>query len=341
MQTFTHEFEEVVTDPNIGPGENAGFSIAGPAGCEDEAADRCCGQKSDVIGWYNIEKFWAPQESACIAPASWEDGYVYHNTARIPATGQTRHLASGWWGSAFQDGNSPYHVWVAPASGNWQDTGTFPGGTRIAQLAVSADSVVALTGDLSAVYRYDPVAGSWSQILGANAQQIYAGRAGIYAVNNSNNHFYRWTGQMNWSHVGSPGNQFVVADDGVYAITPTHGQIYFLADGASSWTLVSAGVQASELYAGPVRGFAMRELSAHDLYWYDTGGLVHIGTSGYTFAVTGDPQAEVFTINPNRTAVYQLSNHPWISGAGWINLDNGKSALIGGGSPYLFSLWTP
>lgn len=180
------------------------------------------------------------------------------------------------------------------------DTGTRrwePIGEATGRFAVSGKHLYQLTPHGIGKWSGD----TWTKI-GGPANNIYAGRAGLFATQPGTGDLYRYDGKPDrWTRIGGPGAHFAVGKDHVYGITPDHTAVYEWPGNGTEWTRI--GGPARHLYAGGAGLFATnRDTGNIHQYNGTPDNWTEIGGPGATFTVS---DTQLYGLSPDLTTTYR------------------------------------
>lgn len=183
-------------------------------------------------------------------------------------------------------------------------------------------SLYELSTAKDAVYAWSNQGSTWTQIGGA-ATSIYAGDAGLFAVNPGNNDLYQYSGTPNqWTQVGGPGSTWVQSNGHLYGLTTAKDGVYEWSGSGTTWTQI--GGPATAIYAGDAGLF---EINSADNSVYQYSGTPNqwskISGPAAAVAVTS---SSVYELSTDKSAVLQ-----WDGGTTWTQIGNGAAALYSGG----------
>lgn len=196
---------------------------------------------------------------------------------------------------------------------------------HVASLVSAGQEMYAMARNGAGVYkatRQD----SWERIKD-DVQQIYGGRAGLFAVLPGKGDIARYTegmrpGQGKWETVGGPGAEFAVTNDTLYGLSLDRTSLHQWTE-KTGWVTVKLPVEGriERIYGGGAGLFAVlpggKEIARYaDSTWQTVGG------AGLEFAVTS-------------TALYRLSADQsvaeWTPENGWQNIADKMQHIYGGG----------
>ncbi|MER7043071.1 DNA/RNA non-specific endonuclease [Streptomyces microflavus] len=191
------------------------------------------------------------------------------------------------------------------------DTGTRswePIGEATGRFAVSGKHLYQLTPHGIGKWSGD----TWTKI-GGPANNIYAGRAGLFATQPGTGDLYRYDGKPGrWTRIGGPGAHFAVGKDHVYGITPDHTAVYEWPGNGTEWTRI--GGPARHLYAGGAGLFATnRDTGNIHQYNGTPDNWTEIGGPGATFTVS---DTQLYGLSPDLTTTYRWNG----TGTDWTRL---------------------
>ncbi|MEV7317341.1 tectonin domain-containing protein [Streptomyces microflavus] len=191
------------------------------------------------------------------------------------------------------------------------DTGTRrwePIGEATGRFAVSGKHLYQLTQHGIGKWSGD----TWTKI-GGPANNIYAGRAGLFATQPGTGDLYRYDGKPDrWTRIGGPGAHFAVGKDHVYGITPDHTAVYEWPGNGTEWTRI--GGPARHLYAGGAGLFATnRDTGNIHQYNGTPDNWTEIGGPGATFTVS---DTQLYGLSPDLTTTYRWNG----TGTDWTRL---------------------
>ncbi|MFD8670881.1 DNA/RNA non-specific endonuclease [Streptomyces microflavus] len=191
------------------------------------------------------------------------------------------------------------------------DTGTRswePIGEATGRFAVSGKHLYQLTPHGIGKWSGD----TWTKI-GGPANNIYAGRAGLFATQPGTGDLYRYDGKPDrWTRIGGPGAHFAVGKDHVYGITPDHTAVYEWPGNGTEWTRI--GGPARHLYAGGAGLFATnRDTGNIHQYNGTPDNWTEIGGPGATFTVS---DTQLYGLSPDLTTTYRWNG----TGTDWTRL---------------------
>jgi hypothetical protein len=165
--------------------------------------------------------------------------------------------------------------------------------------------------------------------IGGPATEVYAGGAGLFAVNPRTRDIYKYnggTGQGNWSRVGGPGRTFAVTGDHLYGLAPDGSGVYEWTRRGDVWKRI--GDAATNIYAGGAGLFATNPRSG-DIYKYNGGtgpkSWSRVGGPGRTFAVSGN---RLYGLAPDGSGVWEWTGR----GDQWKRIGGPAANIYAGGA---------
>ncbi|MGO4748627.1 hypothetical protein AB4212_08350 [Streptomyces sp. 2MCAF27] len=192
----------------------------------------------------------------------------------------------------------------------------------------SKNRLYAISRDGSGVHAWNTDTEDGGQI-GGPAAEVYAGGAGLFAVNPGTRDIYKYNGgtaQGNWSRVGGPGRTFAVTGDHLYGLSPDGGGIYEWTHHGDEWKRI--GDAATNIYAGGAGLFATNPQSG-DLFKYNGGtgpkSWSRVGGPGRTFAVSGD---HLYGLSSDGSGVWEWTGH----GDQWKRIGDAATNIYAGGA---------
>jgi hypothetical protein len=336
-----HELVEMMTHPNTHK-PNGVFATNPTIGTGHyEIEDACCdtqiGAPKPEGNHTSLGLYWSPGTGRCIAPYAWGDiaqlnspsdwSWSFHKPVQL--------ATAGTWGLAVQDAAAPFHVWVRPFGGAWQDTG-LPGGagTGVAQLAITNEAVYAIRHDLAAVFRW--VSGQWVNI-GGNPSNIFAGDFGaLFGTDPVFNALWTWTPSGGWRSIG-PGAATSYAVSTQYIFRLNWDGLTWVTDplsainGSTNWTLTTAPA-AYAMYGG-APGVGLFETNGGNAYFVSSPtGTFPLGATGDVLAVADNGfNGNLYRLAAQRGGVFQV-NSMFQSNPGWSSAwPHSTANLVTGG----------
>ncbi|MER7956929.1 hypothetical protein [Streptomyces sp. NPDC096030] len=164
----------------------------------------------------------------------------------------------------------------------------------------------------------------WTAV-GGIAGRVYAGPAGVFATNPHTGDIYTRNQTGAWRWIGSPGAQFLVHGDSLYALTPRKDAVMRWTGEGSRWENI--GGPASALYAGGAGLFAVFPGQNNDLYRYGGPGRgwTRAGGPGSEFAIGPD---YIAGLAPDRSQIWMADSH----GSGWHKISGPAGRVHAGGA---------
>ncbi|MFF9982370.1 hypothetical protein [Streptomyces erythrochromogenes] len=186
----------------------------------------------------------------------------------------------------------------------------------------------ALSTDGSTLLRWSGSGDTWAAI-GTGVGAPYAGKPGVFALDEKTGHISRYNGTPNsWTRIGTA-SEIAIGGSSLYALTPARDKVLRWNGQAGSWTTI--GGPAGHIYAGGAGLFATEPAYGH-LIGYDSNKKTwtRVGNPGAHFVV--GPR-HLYGLNPARDLVWQWSG----SGDKW-DVIGGPARAIHGGELGLFAV---
>lgn len=310
-------------------------------------ADLCVEAGESVqLGDVALRPYWSRADNACVVPEGWSGLYQYNDSgtswtqiSNMPL----RQIYAGGFGLVATD-TSDNLFWYSGTPMQWTKIGN-PG----AMFAVGVHSVLGLTPDASAVWRYD---GSppFQQIAFSPATAVYAGGVELATDFTGSPWIYDGT-PGDWLNLGGPGDQFVVGDGWVAGLNVARQDV-LLNPGlvGAGWT--STHHAAAELYAGGDGALAVRDLSASGsvsamtAFFSDIGGEFGftlspwdngIGGAGNMVALYGSSAAPLAILPASRNEVLHDIVPIGTGFPSWPVIGPTPAGRLVGGGPHLYA----
>ncbi|MFF9908992.1 hypothetical protein [Streptomyces sp. NPDC013457] len=186
-----------------------------------------------------------------------------------------------------------------------------------------AGTLYTVTSDRKEVLQW--TAGKGWTAVGGIAGRVYAGPAGVFATNPHTGDIYARNQAGAWRWIGSPGAQFLVHGNSLYALTPRKDAVMRWTGEGSRWENI--GGPASALYAGGAGLFAVFPGQNNDLYRYGGPGRgwTRAGGPGSEFAIGPD---YIAGLAPDRSQIWMADSH----GSGWHKISGPAGSVHAGGA---------
>jgi hypothetical protein len=307
--------------------------VLNPQGRTDYSVQICYGRSGrcvtapvwDVGPWNEHDDYWNPSaqrerftdlpQGRPEAQAAYQDGYNGGRDGFGRAVGNPAgiDLADG----TFADVGLTDNDWV-DVTYLW--TGSSP--------APSANGhLYGLSPDRAHVSTYNgngvgPVA--WTSIGGV-ATKLYAGGAGLFAVNPNDGSINKYNGTpSSWTRIGGAADSFAVTGNALYGLASDKGSVSVWNGTPGSWTVV--GGPATQLYGGGAGLFAVNPNNGSiNKYNGTPGSWTAIGGAADSFAVTGNA---LYGLSSGKGAVSVWNGTP----GSWTVIGGSATRLYGGGA---------
>lgn len=158
---------------------------------------------------------------------------------------------------------------------------------------------------------------SWRKV-GGPAAELYAGSAGVFATSPTNGDIFRYNGTPDsWTKVGGPGLTFAMSGGRLYGLSSNRSAVWEWQSG-ETWKQV--GGPAHWIYGGTVGLFATAPGNG-DIFRFNNTGWSKVGGPGRTFVVTN---SGLYGLRPDGSGVWH-----WTGGQSWEQIGGPAGWLAG------------